>query len=249
MTRPVIGVVANYYEKAPGKWHGHSRLNIEYSDAILAAGGLPVILPVIDDRSAMEQFLDSVSGVVFGGGYDIDPARYGQPKHPKTELLASRLETFVFAMFELADRRPGLPALGICLGCQLFNVARGGTLHQHLPDVPRPNAVAHVSAESPYSGGRQDHRVRVEPGTRLAQAVGGAGEIAVNSGHHQAIDRVGSGLLASAACTDGIVEAVEDPARRFFISVQWHPEDLAGQPDQPQSKALFRSLVEAAAGR
>lgn len=256
MPRPVIGLVSNLYDHVAGKQHPHARMNVEYFDAIDRAGGLPIILPPLADPAAVEQYLDTVAGVLFVGGYDIDPARYGQPRHPTTEVLAARIEPFIFAMFDAVDRRPSLPVLGICLGQQVFNVARGGTLHQHLPDVARAGAIAHKAAESQYAGGRAEHPVRIAGGSLLARIVdlpatngrgfpgsAGAFDITVNSGHHQAIDRVGRGLRASAVAPDGIVEALEDPTHRFLLSVQWHPEDLT---DQPEHLALFRSLVEAA---
>ena len=243
MIRPVIGIVANFYDRTQSKGHAHTRVNEEYTDAIVRAGGLPVILPIVEEPAALEQFLDAVSGVLFVGGYDIDPARYGQPRHRKTEVLARRLEPFQFAMFEHVDCRPDLPVLGICLGCQLFNVARGGTLHQHLPEVNRPNPVDHFATESQYTGGRAMHPVRIQPGTKLAALLSGRGEIQANSGHHQAIDRVGRGLQPSAFAPDGIIEALEDPSRRFLISVQWHPEDLV---DRPEHLAIFEGLVGAA---
>ncbi|MDD4888831.1 MAG: gamma-glutamyl-gamma-aminobutyrate hydrolase family protein, partial [Phycisphaerae bacterium] len=247
MPRPIIGIIANFYDGVAGKAHPHARMNAEYIDAIDLAGGLPIIMPPLTDPAAMDQFLDGVGGVLFGGGYDIDPARFGQPRHAKTELLAARLEPFIFAMFARVDARANLPALGICLGHQVFNVARGGTLHQHLPDVPRPNAIDHFARQSQYTGGRETHFVRVEPGTLLAGIVSGRSELAVNSGHHQGIDRVGTGLCVSATAPDGVIEALEDPAHRFLLSIQWHPEDLA--PTSPEHLALFQSLVNAARQR
>lgn len=254
MPRPIIGVVANYYERVQGQYAGHSRLNVEYSSAIMRAGGLPVILPVIDDSQAIEEFLDSVDGVMFGGGYDISPSRYGQKSHEKTQVLAARLEPFIFKMFELVDRRPALPVLGICLGCQVFNVARGGSLHQHIPDIARQDPLDHFAKVTQYAGGREHHAVHVQPGTRLAASVWPGSQqadhdqftIDVNSGHHQAIDRLGIGLAISAFSPDGIVEAVEDQSRPFFLAVQWHPEDMV---DQPEHLALFQSLVNAARPR
>ncbi len=245
MSRPVIGIAANFYDRVAGKAQAHARLNAGYFEGVHRAGGLPVILPPVEDPATIAQFLGRVDGLLFGGGYDIDPRRFGQDRHPKTELLAGRLEPFLFELFAQADRRAELPALGICLGCQLFAVARGGTLHQHLPDVKRTAPVAHFAAESQYTGGREHHLVHVTAGSRLAEALAGLAELPTNSGHHQAVDQPGRGLAVSARCTDGVVEAVEDPSRRLFLAVQWHPEELL---DRPEQLGLFRALV-AAAGR
>lgn len=247
MARPVIGILANFFDERHSKAKPHNRLNAAYADSVAKAGGLPLILPVLEAPDAIDQFLDAADAVLFGGGYDIDPARFGQPRHPRTQLLADRLDAFLFAVFDRMDRRADLPALGICLGCQLFNVARGGTLHQHLNEVHRPQPIDHVCPQvDQYAGGRAHHVIRIEPSSRLAEALGGRTEIHANSGHHQAVDRLGRGLVVSARSGDGVVEAVEDPSRPFFIAVQYHPEDLS---DQPEHLAIFQSLVAAARAR
>ncbi len=243
MTRPLIGVVANYFDQSRGQALPHARLNVGYFDAISRAGGLPVILPPVEDRAAIDQFIDLVDAVLFGGGYDISPRRYGHEPHPKTIPLVDRLEPFIFAVFERADLRADLPVFGVCLGAQVFNVARGGTLHQHVPDVARSGPLPHHHEQTQYSGGREFHPVRVVPGSRLAQSLGGGVELQVNSGHHQAVDRLGRGLRVCGRSPDGIVEAVEDPERPFFVAVQWHPEEMF---DRPEHLALFQALVRAA---
>jgi len=141
-----------------------------------------------------------------------------------------------FQIFADAQRRK-LPILAICLGCQIVNVARGGDLHQHLYDVPRPCDIDHGSSASPAS-----HHVTIEPDSRLASLVGTT-QLQVNSTHHQAVAQIGTNLRPTAADPDGMVEALEDPNYPFLIAVQWHPEQLT---DRPEHQALFRALVHAA---
>lgn len=246
MNKPVIGIVAGYISDGPGL--PHARINQFYYDSILSAGGLPIILPPITDESAMQDYFDIVDGVLFPGGRDIDPARYGDPRHERVRTLVPLLESFILRMFELADARPELPTLGICLGCQVFNVGRGGALHQHIPDVPRGDAVEHSAYQEVYNGSLRAHPVEVRAGSRLAEVLGRT-SLEVNSSHHQAADakRLGRGLVASAFGPDGIVEALEDPGRPFFLAVQWHPEEIAAA--RPEHAILFRRFVQAASRR
>jgi gamma-glutamyl-gamma-aminobutyrate hydrolase PuuD len=217
-----------------------------YVDRVAAAGGIPVLLPPVPDIAEAVGRLD---GLMLSGGGDIDPARYGA--EPVTEITNVREErdTAELALLTAAMSLQ-LPVLGICRGMQVINVARGGSLHQHLPGV-----VGHDGhALTPGSFGQ--HAVRVPPGSRLSQVLGGvkgAGEggmgrwagggertISAPTHHHQAVDRLGKGLTATAWAEDGTIEAVEtDPGGPFLLAVQWHPE--AG--DDP---SLFRALVAAA---
>jgi putative glutamine amidotransferase len=191
-----------------------------YCRAIEAAGGVPLILPMVG--TDITEMLEHVGGVLLIGSMgDVPPHRYNQPRHKATHPLHEDKEAFDFAMMEALAKWPG-PVLGICYGTQLLNVALGGTLHQ---DIPTQLVVG------PWHGAGFDesrrHTVRIEPGTRLGDILG-AGELEVNTTHHQAIDRVAPPLRLAATSTDGVIEAVEarDPAGRFLIGVQWHPERL-----------------------
>nr|WP_318654301.1 gamma-glutamyl-gamma-aminobutyrate hydrolase family protein [Anaeromyxobacter paludicola] len=207
-----------------------------YADAVLAAGGLPVLIAYGDESAAGAYLALCDALVVTGGDFDIDPARYGEarragcgPEHPARTAFESALVEAA-----IASR---LPLLGICGGMQLLNVVRGGSLHQHLPDDLQ------ISHEQPAPKDRPSHDVDVAPGTLLARLVG-PGPLAVNSTHHQAVKRPGTGVLVSARAQDGVVEAIELPDLPFALGVQWHPEACAVH--EPRHAAVFRGLVEAA---
>lgn len=176
--------------------------------------------------------LAGVGGLVLTGGDDIDPKRYGQDPDPLLGEMDTARDAFELELLAEADRAE-LPILAICRGLQLLNVHRGGTLIQHLAESERhrkkgPNA------------GEPVHPVVVEAGSRLASILG-AGEVMVNSRHHQAVDQLGSGLVVSARDPeDGVVEGVEDPTRRFLVGVQWHPEDQA--PMDEVQRRLFAAF-------
>jgi putative glutamine amidotransferase len=209
--------------------HAEMALGMTYLRAIEEAGGMPVVLPPLGDAIA---YLDRLDGVCLSGGPDLDPDGYGAPeRHAELGPTEPGLDAFELELARAADAR-GLPILGICRGAQALNVARGGTLHQHLP--------GHRQTEPATA---TTHTVHIEPGTRLA-AVSGAGRLRVNSFHHQAVDVLGTGLRAVARSADGIVEAVEAPGARLVLGVQWHAEGLIAQP---RHRALFAELVAASA--
>ena len=211
-------------------------LGLSYMHAVEAAGGLPLVIPPMH-LEAVEPLLTQVAGVCLSGGPDLDPVTYGAEPHPYLGPVNEALDLFEIEVARQADAR-GLPVLAICRGMQALNVARGGTLHQHLPE--RPGATTTHRQSEP--GTQPTHGVRIAPESRLAGLMG-AEEAEVNSFHHQAIDKLGSGLRAVAWCEDGVIEAVEAPARDFLMGVQWHAETLT---DRPEQSALFDALVQAA---
>ena len=211
-------------------------LGVVYSRAVEQAGGIPVVLPPLTD-DAIAQLVDHLSGVCLSGGPDMDPAAYGAERHGKLGPVEPELDGFELAVVRRADSL-GLPVLGICRGCQVLNVARGGTLHQHVPDVS-DGSVSHRQTES---GWETTHDIRLEPGSRLASIVG-AEDLDVNAFHHQAVDRLGRGLQAVAWADDGIVEAIEGDGEALYLGVQWHVETLT---HFPRHALLFEALVEAA---
>lgn len=212
------------------------RLEIRLGDAYVGlveeAGGLPVLVP------PLARFADDIAegyrvqGLLLTGGRDLDPAFYGRPRHPRTDLLAPRRQEAELGWFRWADRA-GIPILGICLGCQVINVARGGTLHQYLPDLP--GTANHGTAARPSA-----HDVMTRPG-HLRKA-GGNRLTGISSSHRQAADALGAGLIVTGVADDGVVEAIEDPARPFLVGVQWHPERT---PDHPATRALVHAFVAA----
>lgn len=236
LMRPVIGVVPLVDHKLESLW-----MLPGYFDAVSEAGGVPMMLPLTADPDVLFRALDVVDGVVVTGGQDVGPALYGE-KDPSAiglcgELCPERDAMEALLVPELVAR--DVPTLGICRGIQVINAVLGGTLWQDVPRQ-RPSAVEH-HGKPPYD--EPVHTVEVLSGTPLSSCVG-AGELPVNSYHHQALRDVAPGLTAMAMAADGVVEAVWRPASRFFWAVQWHPE-FAHKVDQP-SRKIFSALVGAA---
>jgi putative glutamine amidotransferase len=243
MTRPVIGVTCSVDQDDESASAPRAYLNVAYTDAIFAAGGLPQPLPLPEkiNEDLLDDMLSRCDGLLFTGGADVNPRQYGQAPHPKTHAMHDRRDAFDIELFRRADQLDK-PILSICLGCQIASVARGGCLIQHVDDVPRKSNIEHHKPDhsSAY------HDVEIVPGTKLEKILG-CRKMEVNSRHHQVVDEkaLGGQLKASAFAPDGVVEAAEDPAKRFFIAVQWHPEDMI---DRREHLALFKALVQAAGG-
>jgi putative glutamine amidotransferase len=232
---PAIGLTLD--SEQPGGWSKYPwyALRANYAGAIAECGAVPLALPHLPALAA--DLLDRVDAlVVTGGGFDVDPALYGETgRHATVTLKAGRTRAEL-ALIEAALER-GMPVLGICGGEQVLAVALGGTLIQHIPDAV-PGALAH---EQPNPRHEPGHEVEILPGTRLAEIVGAA-RMAVNSAHHQAVRDPGPRARVCARAPDGVIEAIEDPARKFCLGVQWHPEFLIG----PGDRRILEALVEAA---
>jgi len=237
MSRPRIAVTG-----VTRTWDGQERsgVNANYVRSVLAAGGLPVIIvPDIGREEAIELFGDC-DALLLTGGEDVDPARYGAEPHPALGTIDARRDENELALITEARARD-LPILGICRGIQVLNVAFGGTLIQDLPSQ-RPGAIDH---DPPMGRDVRSHPVTVTEISRLADILGEI-ELQANSFHHQAIDLLGEGLVATALAPDGVVEGVESvDAHDWIVAVQWHPEELAHQPEASDMK-LFAALVAAA---
>lgn len=233
MPRPLIGITLDYGDK-PRQY----MLPYDYATSVERAGGMPWPLPFKTDLSLIPEIVDRLDGIVFSGGDDLDPSLYGQSWHPNAEPIDPDRQRFELALIAEVEKRR-MPALGICLGCQLMNVHRGGSLNQFLPDVNRDGALEHRKLNDDL----RRHSVELVPGTRLAQAIG-RGQIEVNTRHKQSIARTGRGLRVIAKAPDGVVEGIEDPGHPFFMAVQWHPENLS---ERPEHLAPFRLLVTSAA--
>ena len=200
-----------------------------YVRAVERAGGRPVLIPPSED--GVEETLGAVDGMVFSGGSDLDPELYDEEPHEETFGIVPERDRAELALLEAALARD-MPVLAVCRGSQVLNVARGGDLVQHLPDVVGDDKHKHTP------GTFADHAVTLEPGTRLAGLLGERAP--VKSHHHQGFGRVGEGLRVAAHAEDGTIEAVEDPSHRFALGVLWHPE--AGE-----DLKLFEELVREAA--
>jgi putative glutamine amidotransferase len=227
--RPVIGITSYAQDASWGVWRLPAALvPLAYVDSIERAGGRAVVIPPAED--GIEETLDALDGIVFSGGADVDPAHYGAEAHPETDTPQARRDASEMALLRAALQRD-MPTLAICRGFQLLNVARGGDLIQHLPEQVGHDVHKQVPGEFAV------HPVEVKEGSQLGAIVGSTPE--VTSHHHQALGRVGDGLVETAWAADGTLEGVEDPSQRFVVGVQWHPE--AGQ-----DAALFEALVEQA---
>src|SRR3954468_4400994 len=235
--RPRIGICTALERASWTVWDAEAYLlNRSYVDAIQGAGGLALMLPA-DPRAveAPDELLDVLDGLILAGGADIDPATYGEAPHPATKGTWPERDEFEVALARRALERD-IPLLGICRGMQLMNVARGGTLIQHLPDD-----VGHEDhRRSLGSFDNADHDVRLEPGSLAARACGETLH-ATKSHHHQAVDVLGGGIVASGwSDLDDLVEAIELPEVSWALGVQWHPEV------DPRSRVV-RSFVHEAA--
>jgi putative glutamine amidotransferase len=231
--RPVVGLTTYLEQVQSDGWDVPAGyLSSNYFEGVISAGGVAVLLPPQPvDPEIVNSVLDGLDALLITGGYDLDPATYGQQPHPTTDQPRTVRDAFEFALLRGALDR-GLPVLGICRGVQVLNVAFGGTLHQHLPEV--------LGHKGHRAGGGVFTRlpVRTVGGTRLAALLGESAEGPCY--HHQAIDKVGEGLVVSAWDRDGVVEALELPGDSFVVAVQWHPEQSL------DDLRLFTAIVDAA---
>ena len=239
---PLIGITCS--RVTGGAWGTYSLGHFmdytfsEYSQAILHAGGAPVIIPAAQDKKSLERILAALQGLILSGGPDINPRRYGEEPLAGLGEVDEALDQMELLAAGMAIERD-LPLLGICRGIQVLNVALGGTLYQDIPSQV-PAGICHT----PHADKAVNtHTVQVEPGSMLNRILGEP-EIWVNSQHHQALKAVARGLAVTARARDGIVEAVELPGRGFVAGVQWHPEGT--WREDPFSQKLFGAFVNAA---
>ena len=212
----------------------------DYSQAVLHADGAPVIVPTAQDRKSLEAILGSIQGLILSGGPDIHPRCYGEEPLSGLGEVDQTLDRMELLAAKMAIERD-LPLLGICRGIQVLNVALGGTLYQDIASQV-PDGICHTPK---IDKAVNTHSIRIEAGSRLHQ-IFGRREIWVNGKHHQAVKDVAPALTVAARAKDGVVEALEHPAKRFAIGVQWHPEGT--WRDDPFSQKLFSSFVQAARG-
>jgi len=239
MTTPLIAVpTAHVAAGAVRNWRpGAFAVAETYVDALRRAGARPVLLPAPEPAPA-EEVLAPFDGVLLTGGGDLQAHTYGARSHPADFDVQPERDDLELSLVR-ACRRLDLPLLGICRGLQAVNVAFGGSLHQHLPDLPG------LDAHGDPFGDPVVHEVRIQPGSRLAVATG-ATSVRTVARHHQAVERLGAGLVASAWTEDGVVEGIELTGG-WLMAVQWHPE--ASAATDPAQQALFDVLVEEAGKR
>ena len=227
--KPIVGITSYAEAVTWGAWTEPSALvPLSYVRAIERAGGRPLIVPPSDD--SVEETLAVLHGIVFSGGSDLDPELYDADRHPETDEARELRDRAEMALLTAALERD-MPVLAVCRGSQVLNVARGGDLVQHLPEVLGHEKHRHTPGEW------SDHDVKIEPESRVGGLLGKRAP--VKSHHHQGYGRIGEGLRETAWAEDGTVEALEDPAKRFAVGVLWHPEE-------GEDMALFQALVEEA---
>jgi putative glutamine amidotransferase len=228
--KPVIGITSYAEEVTWGAWVEEAALvPLSYVRAIERAGGRPLVIP--PSEGAIEETLSVLDGILFSGGSDLDPALYDAEAHPETQGVHEARDRAEMALLGAALERD-MPVLAVCRGSQVLNVARGGDLVQHLPEVLGHEEHKHTPGE--YS----DHDVTLKPDTCVGGILGDRAP--VKSHHHQGFGRIGEGLREAGYAEDGTVEALEDPSKRFAVGVLWHPEE-------GEDMALFEALVEQAA--
>jgi putative glutamine amidotransferase len=227
--RPIVGITTYLTPARFGVWEEESALiPAAYVRAVEAAGGRALLVP--PTMEGIEETLDALDGLLLSGGSDLDPEVYGQEAHAETDGVVPERDRAEIALLQAALERD-MPVLAVCRGSQVLNVARGGDLVQHLPDVVGDEKHKHTP------GVFADHDVDLVSGTRVQQILGD--HAPVKSHHHQGYGQLGEGLREAARADDGTIEALEDPSRRFALGVLWHPE--AGE-----DFALFEALVEEA---
>lgn len=231
MAAPVVGLTTYREHATWGVWDQRADvLHVEYADAVVAVGGLPVLLPPVEVPGAADEVVARLDALVISGGADVDPARYGAEAHPRTAGTRPDRDAWELALLDAAAVL-ALPVLGVCRGMQVMAVQAGGELDQHTPDL-----VGHEQ-HSPGGDAYGEVGVTTEPGTRVAHLLGSGLTVACH--HHQSV-RTHPGFVAAAHADDGTLEAMEAPGDRFCLAVQWHPETAA-------DVGLLAGLVRAAA--
>lgn len=226
MVKPVIGITCS--------WEENEQLYLakgSYVSSIEKAGGIPILLPYLVEDS-ISGLADLCDGLLFSGGGDLDPVYWGAFSSPQIREIDPARDRFEIQLASYAFK-VGIPSLGICRGCQLINVAAGGSLIQHIE--------SHICHEQSAPRHHPIHDIVVKEGTLLSQTIR-CSTLRVNSFHHQAVDEVAPGLLVSARSADGIIEGIESGIRPFWLGVQWHPECMRDD----SSKRLFAALIHAA---
>jgi putative glutamine amidotransferase len=226
--RPLVGITSYAQPARWGAWELPAALvPLSYVESIERAGGRALVVP--PSTEAVGETLDALDGLVFSGGIDVDPERYGAERHPSTDPAQVERDAGELALLAGALERD-MPTLAVCRGFQLLNVLRGGDLVQHLPEQ-----VGHEGHRETL-GAFSEHPVEVADGSRLASIIGPR-HAGVKSSHHQGVGRVGDGLVQTAWAGDGSLEGLEDPSKRFAVGVLWHPEM------DEDDKRLFEALV------
>ncbi len=235
--RPLIGIPCHALIRAETGRPIYAN-NRSYVHAVESGGGLPILIPMMNDRTTLTSLLSRLDGLLLPGGIDLHPSRYGEEVHPLTQEFDIELDEFEITLASWALQQD-IPVLGICRGMQLINVVLGGTLYQDI-DHQYPDSIAHSNRHLPHT--HLAHHIVVEPGSRMEKILG-AGEVWVNSLHHQAIKDPGKDVRITGHAPDGVPELLEVTSCRFVIAAQSHPEEIYSI--EPAFKRLFSAFVQA----
>ncbi|MBV9690870.1 MAG: gamma-glutamyl-gamma-aminobutyrate hydrolase family protein [Ktedonobacteraceae bacterium] len=237
MIRPLIGIPCRSWQNPKNSRFIYGSYQT-YVHALEAAGGVPVLIPLLSDPSGLTSLLPRVDGLLLSGGIDIQPRLYGEDPHPMLGQVDPRLDEFELALVQWAIEN-GLPTLGICRGMQILNVALGGSLYQDLTTM-YPGSVRHANWDLPSN--KIVHCVSVKAGSRMEKILG-VREVNANSLHHQGVKVPGRGVCITGYAEDGLAELMEIPEQRFMMAVECHPEHL--YQDEPVWARLFAAFVAA----
>lgn len=237
--RAIIGISSSIIVDNSGSFAGYKRayVNKDYVDAVIRAGGVPLIIPFSTDKEVIISQAQLIDGLILSGGHDISPYNYGQEPSQKIGETFPERDTYEIILLEESKKR-NIPILGICRGFQLINVAAGGTLYQDLSLIPG-NILKHNQVSNPTL---KTHKVEIKENSFISSIFGK--ETMVNSFHHQVIDKVANDFIVVAKASDGVVEAIEHKTYKFLVAVQWHPEMLAVNCEK--ARELFSKFVEEA---
>ena len=240
MNKPIIGISTSVLVDEGGGFPGYERIyvNKDYVSSVISAGAVPLMIPMDATEENLRQTLELVDGMIFSGGHDIAPIRYGEEPHQKLQEICPERDDFDFLLYRLAKEH-SLPILGICRGFQLMNVSEGGKLYQDL-SLKNTESLKHSQGHGPSI---PTHTVKVESGSKFYKILGKE-EIRVNSFHHQAVKSTSENVAISGKALDNVVEAIELKNYPFGLGVQFHPEML--QAKEEDMKKIFSALVSAA---
>lgn len=240
MNKPIIGISTSVLVDEGDGFPGYERIyvNKDYVSSVISAGAVPLMIPMDATEENLRQTLELVDGMIFSGGHDIAPIRYGEEPHQKLQEICPERDDFDFLLYRLAKEH-SLPILGICRGFQLMNVSEGGKLYQDL-SLKNTESLKHSQGHGPSI---PTHTVKVEPGSKFYKILGKE-EIRVNSFHHQAVKSTSENVAISGKALDNVVEAIELKNYPFGLGVQFHPEML--QAKEEDMKKIFAALVSAA---
>ena len=240
--RAIIGISSSIIVDNSGSFAGYKRayVNKDYVDAVIRAGGVPLIIPFSTDKEVIISQAQLIDGLILSGGHDISPYNYGQEPSQKIGETFPERDTYEIILLEESKKR-NIPILGICRGFQLINVAAGGTLYQDLSLIPG-NILKHNQVSNPTL---KTHKVEIKENSFISSIFGK--ETMVNSFHHQVINKVANDFIVVAKASDGVVEAIEHKTYKFLVAVQWHPEMLAVECEK--ARELFVRFIEEAKNR